>query len=410
MNDHDETPSREPSAGHVDRPEAAAPPSTADDTITPAPVGEPVAAEGDRSPPAGIPDPAEDDDGLFGLAGSPTDPRRGWRRVRKVALVLTSISLVLGLIGAGGLWWVMNRYVADIDRVENVFEGLENRPAELPDDESGDPMTILLVGSDVRSDDATTGVYAGEDGEASRSDTIMVMRLAGDKKSAEAVSIPRDSWVDIPGHGMHKINAAYAFGGASLLVQTVESVTGVRIDHFALVDFAGFKSMTDALGGVDVDVAEQTSWYGITFEKGLNHLNGEEALGYVRQREGLPRGDFDRVQRQQNYLRAMFGTVQDRGLLTSPGKLDDFLIAFGKSVSVDDTFGDFDLVKLAFKLRKLKSSSVKFLTAPTLGTGMEGAQSVVYLDPVRGALMWQAMRDGTLAGAVDFEALPATPR
>src|SRR5919199_180245 len=115
------------------------------------------------------------------------------------------------------------------------------------------PITFLLVGSDTRAD-----VAPGELPDA-RSDAIMIARFAGDREHAQVISIPRDSWVDIPGHGMDKINAAYALGGPTLLIQTVEQLTGVRIDHYAAIDFAGLTQVTDDLGGVDVTVPKTTS-------------------------------------------------------------------------------------------------------------------------------------------------------
>src|SRR5919107_1138755 len=121
---------------------------------------------------------------------------------------------------------------------------------------------------------------------------------------------------------MDKINAAYALGGPSLLIQTVEQVTGVRIDHYAAIDFDGLVQVTDDLGGVDVVVPETTSWGPYTFSAGVNHLDGDEARWYVGQRYGLPGGDFDRGKRQQNYLRAMFTKLFSQDVFTSPGALD----------------------------------------------------------------------------------------
>src|SRR3954469_23927263 len=134
----------------------------------------------------------------------------------------------------------------------------------------------------------------------------MIARCSADRQHAQLISIPRDSWVDIPGHGMNKINASYAFGGPSLLIQTVEQLTEVRIDHYVAIDFDGIAEVTDALGGVDVEVAESTQNGPYTFTAGVNHISGEQARWYLGQRYGLAGGDFDRVKRQQQYLRAVF--------------------------------------------------------------------------------------------------------
>lgn len=329
-------------------------------------------------------------------------------RLARALLVLLSIAIVLGLVMAGGAWWVVHRYTSNVARVPQVFVGLDeaNRPAAADDGS----VTFLLVGSDVRASRPTTGTGAAAP-TGGRADTIMLVRLAGDRETATAVSIPRDSWVRVPGHGMHKINAAYAFGGATLLIHTVERVTGVRVDHFAVVDFAGFKDMTNALGGVDVQVRYRTSYWGVTFEQGWNHLNGHEALVYVRQRKNLPDGDLDRVRRQQNYIRAMARQVKDSGILTDPGRLDDFLLAFTGAVSVDDTLSNLDLLQLALSLRGLNVDDVGFFTAPVAGTGWEGDQSVVYLDRQPGARMWRQFETGALArNPAGFDTLSAVPR
>ncbi len=244
-------------------------------------------------------------------------------------------TLVLALAVAGGAWYLADRYGGNIDRVAGVFDGLDEgtRPAPASPQVAAaeDPVTFLLVGSDTRSQ-----VVDGELPDA-RSDAIMIARIAGDRQHAQVVSIPRDSWVDIPGHGMNKINAAYAFGGPTLLIQTVENLTGVRIDHYAAISFNGLISMTDALGGVDVVVAATTSNGPYTFQAGPNHLDGDQARWYVGQRYDLAGGDFDRVRRQQNYLRSLFAKLFAAGTFDSPAQIDSVLRTVTGSIAVDDT-------------------------------------------------------------------------
>jgi LCP family protein required for cell wall assembly len=241
----------------------------------------------------------------------------------------------------------------------------------------------------------------------------MIARFSADRQHAQVISIPRDSWVDIPGHGKNKINAAYAFGGPPLLIQTVEQLTGVRIDHYAAIGFSGLIDVTDELGGVDVYVAETTSWGDYTFTAGANHLDGDAARWYVGQRYDLPGGDFDRVKRQQNYLRSMFSKLFSNGVFTSPGELDSVLRTVTSAVAVDDGLSNTDLLSMAYSLRGLKPDTMDFFTAPVLGTGTEGAASVVYLDQTTGARMWGYLNTDSLsqnAGEFSDEALPATPR
>lgn len=341
-------------------------------------------------------------------------PRRH-PRLRRVLLVLLASGLVIAMLAFGFVWYVTDRYGGNVTRIPDVFSSLdeENRPAK-PTPVAGTdavPITFLLVGSDSRADGPTTGEDAVVDPGSERSDVLMLLQVSADRQSAFAISIPRDSFVPVPAYGTTKINAAFAYGGPSLLVQTVEQLTDIRIDHFLSVDFNGFKAITDALGGVDVRVAEETHAFGVTFTQGVNHLNGDSALAYVRQRYRLPGGDFDRVQRQQNYLRAVMSTVSRDNLLTDPARLDDFILAVTGSMSVDDELSNLDLASLALSLRGLQPANVAFLTAPVAGTGMEGTQSVVYLDMPKAEQMWSFINAGTLQQHLtEFNQLPDVPR
>src|SRR3954447_26245741 len=217
---------------------------------------------------------------------SPVEQPKRRRPLRRTLIALGVLTLVLAVVIGGGLWFVTARYAGNVDQIKNVFAGIDesSRPAPATsagDAATADPVTFLLVGSDTRGHPTN-----GEDPDG-RSDAIMLARLSADRRHAQLVSIPRDSWVDIPGHGMNKINASYAYGGPSLLIQTVEQLTQVRIDHYVAVDFEGINQVTDALGGVDVRVAETTTNHGFTFEKGTNHITGETSRWYLGQRYGL---------------------------------------------------------------------------------------------------------------------------
>jgi LCP family protein required for cell wall assembly len=336
-------------------------------------------------------------------------PRR--RGLRRFLVALGVLLAVLVAVVGGGLWYLTDRYAGNVDRVGGVFADLdeEARPAPATPAEAAGaaPVTFLLVGTDSRGS-AEEGIAEG-----GRSDAIMIARFSGDRRHAQLVSIPRDSWVDIPGHGTDKINAAYAHGGPSLLVQTVEQLTGVRIDHYVAIDFEGIVEVTDALGGVDVVVAETTTWGPYTFEAGVNHLDGDQARWYLGQRYGLTGGDFDRVRRQQQYLEAVFSQLFTTGTLSDPGRLDAALLAVTSAVAVDDTLGNRDMLGLAYSLRDLRPENVHSFTAPVLGTGTEGRASVVYLDEVTGERMWAHLRSDSLSqNADDFgrQALPDVPR
>lgn len=332
--------------------------------------------------------------------------RSGWRRA--IIVVLVS-GLALGLIGGGVLWYLAERYLGNIDRVEDVFAGLDpdERPAPpiRPPGADQDPVTFLFVGTDV-ADPGPGG------GPGSRSDVIMLMRVTADRQHVQLISIPRDSWVFIPDRGMGKINSAYATGGPQSLIRTVERLTQVRVDHYADMDFAGFEAITDALGGVEVNVAETVSTAGVTFTQGVNRLNGREALIYVRQRMGLPGGDLDRVQRQQNYLRSILSAVLQQDLLSDIGATDQLLRALTGSIRVDDTLDNVDILGLAYSLRGLSPGGLEFFTAPVEGLGREGDQSVVYLDTGPADRMWGYLNSDDLAAHLtEFasDALPVAP-
>src|SRR3712207_8584085 len=259
-------------------------------------------------------------DGSTLLADGPPPPavprqRRGLRRLLTALVVLL---VVLVAVVGGGLWYLTDRYAGNIDRVSDVFTGLDEgaRPAPATPAEAAGaaPVTFLLVGTDSRGS-ADEGIAEG-----GRSDAIMIARFSGDRRHAQLVSIPRDSWVEIPGHGRDKINAAYAYGGPPLLISTVEQVTGVRIDHYVAIDFEGIVQVTDDLGGVDVVVAETTSNGPYTFPAGVNHLDGDQARWYLGQRYGLEGGDFDRVRRQQQFVEAVFTQLFSSGALSDPGR------------------------------------------------------------------------------------------
>jgi LCP family protein required for cell wall assembly len=228
----------------------------------------------------------------------------------------------------------------------------------------------------------------------------MLVHLPTDRHRAYLVSFPRDSWVPIQGHGNAKLNAALSFGGPPLLIATIERLTGVRIDHFAIVDFEGFRSMTDALGGVDVQVT-RTVWapaQKVLWPAGIHHLDGTRALDFVRQRHNLPGGDLGRIKRQQAFLKALARQAVDRGTLANPLKLNAFLEAATKAVSVDESLTTSRLRSLALQFRSVRAGDLVLLTAPVAGTGTEGRQSVVYLDRAKGQPLYRALREDTVEG------------
>jgi LCP family protein required for cell wall assembly len=344
--------------------------------------------------------PAED--GSLEPADPPPAPRR---RLLIRVLLAAAAAVVLFVGGAAGLFFERQRaYDRNIQRVPGAFPAESDRPARAP----GRAQNWLLVGSDRRADQATTGRDANEPRwrrGAQRADTIMLVHLPADRGRIYLLSFPRDSWVPIRGHGNAKLNAAFSFGGPPLLIATIERLTGVRVDHFAILDFEGFRSMTDALGGVQVRVA-RTVWdpaRKVVWPAGIHHLDGARALDFVRQRHNLPGGDLGRIKRQQAFLKALAGQVVERGTLANPLKLNAFLEASTKAVSVDESLTISRLRSLALQFRSVRAGDVVFVTVPVAGTGTQSRQSVVYLHRAKGQPLYRALRtdavEGYLAGA-----------
>ncbi|MEV0392181.1 LCP family protein [Polymorphospora rubra] len=333
---------------------------------------------------------------VIGLPPDDTKPRHGApprkrRRWRRTAFITVAVLALLGGSGAlaGGLY--LRSVESSVERLD-AFEEIpqEDRPEKV----SQDAKNLLILGSDTRDPNSEGG---------SRSDTIILAHLAGGRTSAQLVSIPRDTWVHVPrsSNGQHgnreaKINAAYAWGGVPLMVQTVEKFTGVRIDNVVIIDFAGFKEIIDALGGVEIDVEESfTSRHSLNadgrreFTKGRQTMDGAAALDYARERYAFADGDFARIRHQQQVIKAILDKAVSGGVLANPSRLNAFVKATADSVAVDQTLSILDL---AMELRHLRSGNLTFVTSPTKGTGMVGSESVVFPDTAKAETFYDAVR------------------
>ena len=284
---------------------------------------------------------------------------------RRRKLVLGFFGLLVALVVGLGIWaYVLVAGLDDVQRFEVDLPRDGSRPAAAPDPEA---ETILLAGVDNGQRDDLQEMLASGDWTpgAFRSDAIMVLHLPADRRRASLVSIPRDSWVPVEGYGDQKINAAFSYGGPSLLAQTVEDVIDVRLDHVMVVDWAGFRGITEAVGGVEL---------------GGEQLGPEEALAYVRERKTLPNGDFDRVERQREYLLGVLGSLREQDVWSSPVTLTRTVNSLDDFVSVDSSLGNRELIDLGWSSRDISPSQLRTLTAPHNGTGTVDGQSIVNLD------------------------------
>ncbi len=341
-------------------------------------------------------------DQLFAEAESHSEersPRRKRRGLRNTLIVLGSLVLLLG-IGAGIAYALLSSSYNEVKRVSIEQDPSLTRPAETkPAAGTNAPLNILLLGSDSR--ETTDPTATAEDLNGFRSDAIMVAQISPDRKHMTVMSIMRDNWVTIQGHGEAKINAAVAFGGLPLAVNTVENFIGARIDHVALIDFESFKGLTDAVGGVtvhnEVPYTAQNGGGGYTFGAGEITLDGDQALSFVRERYAFADGDYQRARNQQAYLKGLMSTILSRETLGDVGKLTGTFEALKPYLILDESLDLPTAVSLGFDMRSLRSDDVRFFTSPTLGTGTSAdGQSIVLPDQVELENVRAAFQAGTL--------------
>jgi LCP family protein required for cell wall assembly len=283
--------------------------------------------------------------------------------------------------------------------VAEAFPDEKDRPAPV-----GGAQNILLLGSDSRAEADDRDLL--EKG-AQRSDVMMLVHVPADGSHVSVMSILRDLWLPVPGHGEAKVNAALAWGGTALSIQTVEDFLGVRIDHVAIIDFEGLSAMTTALGGVYVDNRAAFTTTGpvpggpFFFPAGPVSLEGEKALAFVRERKAFATGDYQRVANQQALLKGILDRAISRDVLADPQSLVSFAAETSKNLTVDSGFTLARMASLASSLRGLDSTGFSFFTIPTGGAGTSpDGQSIVTVDPAATEKLREALRTDTVR---DFE-------
>lgn len=313
------------------------------------------------------------------------DTARRRRRWGRIALQITIGLLALLVFGAVGLLWNLTNSVTGAVHSVQVAA-----LAPATGDSNGKPLTILLLGSDSRAGTNATDGVTGQ-----RADAIMLIRLNAARTQINVLSIPRDSWVNIPGMGTQKINASLN-AGPSLAVRTVEALTGIPIDHVMVMDFNGVLGLTDALGGITV-----TNEHAITDPRNGNHfdagpitLSGEQALLYVRIRYGLPNGDFDRINHQQQVVAAIGRKLRGEDLVGKPGLVTQVVRIVASNLTVDSGLTSNLMTRTLVDIMATPQSGLHFYTAPWTGFGTsKDGQSYVNLDMTKLAAACQALQD-----------------
>ncbi|MGN9786350.1 LCP family protein [Nonomuraea sp. ZG12] len=320
-----------------------------------------------------------------GAEASPSGPRPPRRRIRgRTVLTIIAAFLAVLLLTTVGLFIWIDGKLAGIDKVLDDYEG---RPADTPG------TNWLLVGSDSRKGlsaaqrrKLATGRSAGQ-----RTDSMMLLHLPEGSDRPTLVSLPRDSAVTIPGRGRNKLNAAYAIGGPPLLVQTVETVTGVYIDNYMEIGFAGFVDIVDAVGGVEIDVraAVNDPKAGLKLKKGKQVLTGGQALGYVRTRKGGALPDFERTKRQRQFLSAVVKKAASPGVLINPFTSLPLASAATEAVAVDNGTGVFDMLSLGLAMGDSPVTTV----VPFGGSELAGGGTAVKWDRTKALALFNALKE-----------------
>jgi LCP family protein required for cell wall assembly len=301
--------------------------------------------------------------------------RRPYRRRRgRVAVAILGL-LALAVVGFAGY----------VDQSLERADALGNYPGRIADTPG---TNWLIVGSDSRAgltSDQTARLTTGDEAAAGgkRTDTIMLMHIPALIGGGQPtlVSLPRDSSVPVPGHGRLKLNTTFALGGPALLVQTVENVTGVRVDHYAEVGFGGFANLVDDVGGVQLCPTEPISdpLAGLDISAGCQVLDGPQALGYVRTRAS-PRADLDRVVRQREFLGALIDRASSPAVLLNPFRAAPLAADAPDVVTVDNDDHVWHLTKLGWAMRSLSGGDAVTMTVPIAGFGpvSDGSSAVLW--------------------------------
>lgn len=255
----------------------------------------------------------------------------------------------------------------------------------------GPGKNILLLGSDTRSGSEAAQV------SGSRADSIMLAHIPADGKGVYLVSIMRDTWVNIPGYGAAKINAALNYGGISLQVATVENLLGIKIDHVAEMEFEGFKALVNSVGGVDVQVPFDFDINAWSFKQGMQHMDGGAALAFVRARYPFADGDYQRVRNQRAFLRGLYSTMKSKGALENVGSFQSAVESIAGYMRVDSGLDAAQIAQIAAPVLTSGDTTMRMTTLPNAGPGWSyDGQSIVIVNQAANANLSYALQHDSM--------------
>ena len=325
-------------------------------------------------------------------------PSERRRLPRWAKALIISFLVVANVLALAAIWAIRTG--------EDALATAETDPdvAAVLDQPSGDALTFLIVGSDSREglDDLTSfGAVGG-----ARGDVIMLVRVDAADSTAQMLSIPRDLWVDIPGHAPNRINASYAFGGSSLLVETVQQSLGVQVNHYIEIDFLGFAALIDEIGGVEIafPYAARDLKSGLDVAAGSQMLDGDTALAYARSRQdqelqngawvSVDANDLGRTSRQQEVVRAMMAKLKSPASVTEAGSIAG---ALAEHMTIDSALASASVASLAWDFKGVLTGDISGITLPARGASIDG-KSVVVADEPAASEVLSAFGQGATLG------------
>jgi LCP family protein required for cell wall assembly len=329
--------------------------------------------------------------------------------VRRIALV-AGAALVVGVGGvAGGAYFAVNHLASSVHRISGITALTAADQPVMPA-VSRTSRTVLLTG------DATLPARRGGDGvdhsspdPEAISGLVALVHLDADGREGAVIDLPPDVVISVPGHGQMELWNTLKLGGPSLLIKTVEHLTNVRINDYSVVDFAGVASVIHAMGGVNVDVPFTMVGEGVTFPKGIVHLNSSDVLPYVRQADV---SEIGREDLQSGLIRAVLDEIAQRRMFSRVGTDFRVLNAAAAAFSVDSNMSDSTLESLGLKLGDLRGRDGTFVTAPTSGSPLRGGDGAVHLDTAVADQLWSAIRHDSVAAFArrfPFTVTPGAP-